>query len=88
MCALVDLLKIWRAVKAKYFTFTVQFWYRSDNEQRSYMRSFKNPKAIYCHASRVNRSMKYLENQSVHGVTISVQTFCGLKEIPLVVMEL
>ena len=49
---------------------------------------FKNPKAICCHASRVNPLTELLENRSVYGVTIIVQTFCGLKEIALTVMEL
>ena len=62
--------------------------YRSDKEQGSYTRFFKIPKAICCHASRVNRLTENLENWSVHGVTIIVQTFCSLKEIALTLMEL
>ena len=49
---------------------------------------FQKSKGDWFHASRVNRLTEYLENRSVHGVTIVVQTFCGLKEIALTVMEL
>ena len=43
---------------------------------------------IQRHTSRVNHLTELLENWSVYGVTIVVQTCCGLKEIALTVMEL
>ena len=39
------------------------------------------------HASRMNHLTELLQNWSVHGVNIVVQTFCGLNEITLTVME-
>ena len=43
---------------------------------------------ICCHASRVNSLTELFETQSMYEATIIVQTFCGLKEITLTVMEL
>ena len=59
--------------------FTVQILYTLDNEQGSYTQFSKNLIAIFCHGHRVNRLKERPENRSVHGVTIVVQTFCGLK---------
>jgi len=46
---------------------------------------FKITSAICCHVYRVNHLMEWLENSSEH---LIMQTFCGLKKIEIMVMEL
>ena len=47
----------------------------------------KKTKAIFYHGHRLNHLKEQLDKQSVHGVTIVVQSFRSLKEITLIVME-
>jgi len=42
---------------------------------------------IFGNAYRVNHFKESLENQCEDGVTHAVQSFCGLKEIGIMVME-
>jgi len=59
-----------------------------DEEQKSYERFSKYKSLIFGNAYRVNHLKESLENWSEDGVINVVKTFCGLKEIGIMVMEL
>jgi len=59
-----------------------------DEEKKSYERFSKIECLIFGNAYRVNHLKESLKYQSEDRITNVVQTFCGLKEIGIMVMEL
>ena len=59
-----------------------------DEEQKSYEQFSKIKSSIFGNAYRLNHLKELLENWCEDGVINIVQTFCGLKEIGIMVMEL
>ena len=71
-----------------YGTLTVQFVSRLGEKQKGYERFSKIKSLIFANAYRVKHLKKSLENRSKDGVINVMQTFCGLKAIGIMVMEL
>ena len=59
-----------------------------DEKQKSYVQFPKITSPVFGHAHKVNNVTEPLDNQCEDGVTNVVQTFCSLKEIGIMVMEL
>jgi len=62
-----------------------QFLLKLDEEQRV-MCDFHKLQVWF--AYRINPSMEWLKNPFKDGITIIVQTFCGLKKIKMIIIEL
>jgi len=85
---LADFRQIWRAVRTYYGALTVQFLERLDKEQKSYQQFSKIKSSIFGNAYRVNHLKESLQNWYKDKVINVVQTFCGLKQIRIIVVEL